>query len=339
MRIVQISPDYVTTPPEKYGGIERIVYELTEQLVKKGHEVFLYALPGSKTSGRLIEYSHWGDPSEIAQYVKNTLPSSVDIIHDHTHGSVVGRSELPIPMVCSIHVPWCNEISNPVFLCDAMRTKLNAGRGYVVHNGIDREDCLFSAEKSDYLLFLGRLIESKGILKAIEIAEKTKLRLVIAGPETDIVDPESTTFFIRHILPKIRKHPNIIYVGEVGGAYKQHLLNRAKCLLFMSDDEAFGLVMIEAMACGTPVLALRNGAVPEILREFPELICSDLSEAALKLKTIDLPDPYRLRECFLQNFTSETMVDNYLELYKRVLNQNLGGNFIAENLRIDASLQ
>ncbi|GGH33983.1 glycosyltransferase [Paenibacillus segetis] len=322
MRIVQISPDYVTTPPEKYGGIERIVYELTEQLIKKGHEVFLYALPGSKTNGRLIEYKHWGEPLEIARYVKNTLPSSVDIIHDHTHGSVVGRSGLPVPTVSTIHVPWCFESKDPVFMSNNMRMKLNGGRGHVVPNGINREEYVFSAQKSNYLLFLGRLIESKGILKAIEIAEKSNLRLVIAGPETDIVDPETSAFYIQHVLPKIRDNPNIIYVGEVGGAYKQQLLNRAKCLLFMSEEEAFGLVMIEAMACGTPVLALQKGSVSEILSGFPELICRDESDAVLKLRTIDFPTPHRLRKYFLQNFTSEIMVDNYLKLYKKVLNQN-----------------
>jgi glycosyltransferase involved in cell wall biosynthesis len=319
VRIVQIAPDYVPTPPDKYGGIERVVYDLTEQLVQKGHEVFLYALPGSRTSGQLIEYKHWGDSWEIARFVKETLPPDIDIIHDHTHGSVLGQIALPIPTVCSVHVPASPKVEHPVFLSDLMRRKLNRGRGYVVHNGINPEDYQFSDEKFDYLLYLGRLIESKGILKAIQIAEKSHMRLVIAGPETDIVDPDLSSFYIRHVLPEIRENPNIIYVGEVGGAYKMHLLKHAKCLLFMSDDEAFGLVMIEAMASGTPVLALRNGAAPEILKKFPELICSDPGEAAYKLRNIAFPDPCLLQDYFKSNFTSAIMADNYLRLYRELL--------------------
>jgi glycosyltransferase involved in cell wall biosynthesis len=319
LRIVQVAPDYITVPPAKYGGIERVVFDLTEELVRLGHDVFLYALPGSRTSATLIPYRHSQDAWQLARFVQDTLPWATDVVHDHTHGSVVGQTLPAPPCVCSIHVPWCSAIKHPVFLSNYMLNKLGSYRGFMVHNGIQLDEYEFTQHKSDYLLFMGRLIKSKGILQAIEVAERTAQRLVIAGPSADIVEPESYSFYIHEVQPRIERNPNIEYVGEVGGTDRIRILKHAKCVLFPSDEEAFGLVMIEAMACGSPVMAFRKGTVPEVLSAFPELICDSLEDMVHKVNSACFPPPSLLRKQVSDHFSSALMAERYLEVYREVL--------------------
>ena len=120
------------------------------------------------------------------------------------------------------------------------------------------------------------------------------------------------------MLPRIINNPHVRYVGEVGGQERQDLLKHAKCLLFLSEDEAFGLVMIEAMACGTPVLALSNGAVPEVLEEYPELICHTVTEIRDKVLHLPFPAPHELRRYAMERFSSRVMAQHYLNVYRDV---------------------
>jgi glycosyltransferase involved in cell wall biosynthesis len=315
MRIVQVNPDYYPVPPANYGGIERVVYELTEELVRRGHEVYLYAPQGSKTSAKLIPYKHDpGQPEKIAQYVMEKLPDGIELIHDHTHDSVLGLRNLSIPTVCTIHDQRNNHIKYPVYLCQRALEVIGGNQGFFAYNGLNPEEFEFSDQKEDYLLFMGVLGWHKGIHLALEIAEKTQEKLIIAGPVFHY------EFFTKEIRPHIQNNPNIKYIGEVGGKVRRHVLKHAKCLLFPSLwEEPFGLVMVEAMACGTPVIALGNGAVPEVMKGFPHFICQSVEEMVEKVRSESFPDSKQLRDYVEHHFTTSHMAAKYIEIYNQVL--------------------
>ncbi|HBY20882.1 MAG TPA: hypothetical protein DEG71_07725 [Clostridiales bacterium] len=316
MRIVQVAPDIYSLPPINYGGIEKIVYEITEELVKRGHEVYLYAPKGTKTSANLLEYEHedaWNEKA-ITEFVKKTLPPNIDLIHDHTHHSLLGKENLETPTVCTIHGPQRNHVKYPVYTSKRARELYGEKNGLQVYNGITIEEFEYSEHKEDYLLYLGVLNYSKGTQHALDVAIRTNQKLIVAGPVHD------QSYFDNEIAHRLKDNPNIQYVGPVGGQEKQNLLSNAKCMLFpTSCEEAFGLVMVEAMACGTPVLALANGAVPEVLQDFPELICHSVNEMAEKVTAQNFPKSNLLREYVANKFKTEKMVDNYTEIYKNVI--------------------
>lgn len=190
---------------------------------------------------------------------------------------------------------------------------MGKNRGYFVYNGINPQEYEFSEQKHGYLIFIGRILRAKGILQALDIAEMTNKRLIIAGPIKD------RALFVNQIAPRIKNNPNIQYVGAVGGKRKQQLLKHASCLLFPTLwEEPFGLVMIEAMACGTPVVALGNGSVPEVLSQFPQLICHSVNEMARKVQQGRFPAPKQLRRYVIERFTTARMTDKYLAIYRKV---------------------
>jgi len=323
LKIVQIAPDIFPVPPENYGGIETVIHEVTEELVRRGHEVFLYAPQGSKTSAKLIPYEHTGkgDFNKIAEHVLKTMPEGVDIIHDHTHISVLGKKDLPIPTVCTIHGTINYRVKYPVFVSRRALEVIGGGHGFYVYNGLNLKNYEYRERKDDYMLYLGRLDKFKGLGHALDVADRTNKKLVIAGPVHD------TGYYAKEVEPRIKNNPNIEYIGSVGGNKKQEVLSRANCLLFPTSwEEPFGLVMIEAMACGTPVIAFANGAVPEVLKAFPELMCMTAEEMAEKVIKSEYPNPSLLREYVLNNFTTERMVDGYLEVYEKVISENQNMN-------------
>lgn len=315
MRIVQVVPNIIPIPGS--GGIERVAYLLTNELVGRGHEVYIYALAGSLSKAIVIPYGHRGFcENNIKDFVIHTLPDDIDVIHDHTHDLVIGRENLNVPTVSTIHTEWGvnTPLKFPVYVTknQLMKSK-NRSIGDYVHNGIDMNEYTLEEKKSDYLLFLGRIDRDKGVKDAVRLAEQTGIRTIIAGP---IWDQE----LYREIHPRMKKAPNISYVGEVHGEQKRNLLMHAKWLIFPTAcEEQFGLVLVEALACGTPVAAYGRGAVPEVLEGLPQFICNNLDDMKRLVKGESPFSPNNLREYVISRYTQEKMADKYLELYWKAI--------------------
>lgn len=319
LTIVQVAPDYYSVPPPAYGGIERMVHTLTEQLVRLGHRVILFAREGSVTRAELIPYHHIpGHPESIRDTVIRLLPEGVDVIHDHTHTSVIGRERLPVPTLCTVHATVDNGVEHPVYGSHSSRNHAGVNEGEFVFHGINPNEYEYAAAKQQFLLFMGVISPHKGVQHALRIAEETGQRLILAGPIF------SSEYFRTDIEPVLKRNPHIEYVGEVGGDRKKELLRDASCMLFPTCcEEAFGLVMIEALISGTPVLALDNGAVPEVLSGFPELVCRTVDEMKDKLLAGQFPGAEALRNYVLDRFSHEKMARQYLGLYFRLCDSHV----------------
>lgn len=316
LKIVQVAPDLYPLP-SNVGGLEKIVYELTEELVNLGHDVYLFAPKGTKTRAKLIPYNHTWNATKLVEHVKNFLPINVDIIHDHTHYSSIGKQSLHTPTLSTIHTASNDIPKNRVFVSETMLKTFGHNEGGFIYNGINLNEYQYSEEKKDYFLYIGRLCQSKGTDLVLDLCEKGDFPLIMAGAIQD------HTKYMNEYFPRIRKNPNINYVGCVEGQQKQDLFKNAKCVLFPTNCfESFGLVMVEAMACGTPVLALNNGSVSEVLKGFPELVCQTVDEMLDKALNMAFPHPKLLREYVETNFTTKLMVENYLAMYKTILHKN-----------------
>lgn len=314
VQVISNFPDAQKLPPTNQGGTEKVVHELTENLVRRGHQVTVFATRGSRTSAKLIPFPEGLRDQGIARYVLSKMPRDVDVIHDHTFSSALGRSKHTFPTVCTLHLPVKQRVKHPVYVSKRARQVMGKNRGHYVYNGIDPSEYEFSDKKRSFMVFMGRILREKGVLHAIEIAEKTNKKLIIAGPIKD------KALFRNEIAPRIRRNPNIHYVGPIGGKKKQKLLKYASCLLFPTRwEEPFGLVMIEAMACGTPVIALKHGAVPEVMAGFPQLICRSVSEMVAKVKEGNYPHPAELRRYVIRRFTTSKMTTKYLEIYQKAM--------------------
>ncbi|UKS30429.1 glycosyltransferase family 4 protein [Paenibacillus sp. HWE-109] len=319
LHIIQVISNYPNAqklPPTNQGGTEKVVYELTENLVKRGHHVTVFATRGSRTRAKLKPFPKGLRDKGIAKYVMGNLPRHVDVIHDHTFGSALGKLKLRIPTVCTLHLPVKHRVKHPVYVSKRAKQVMGKNRGDYVYNGINPSEYEFSDKKHNYMAFMGRILPAKGVLQAIEIAEKTNKKLIIAGPIKD------KAWFRRELAPRIRRNPNIHFVGPIGGQKKQKLLKYAHCVLFPSLwEEPFGLVMIEAMACGTPVVALNRGAVPEVMAGFPQLICRSVPEMVAKVRQGNFPKPHELRRYVIRRFTTSRMTKRYESIYRRVMNK------------------
>mgnify|MGYP003365847995 CR=1 FL=1 len=310
MKIVQIALDREPIP--NYAGTEMLVYILTENLVKKGHEVYIYAPEGSESSAHIIPYKkRWQSPDELVDYVMKTMPDNVDIIHDNTTNFNRTTKKIPLPVVSTIHWPDNSSSKFNVYVCKKAREMFANNRGFYAYNGIDVENFEFSEEKEDYNLFLGRICADKGLHHALTVCEKNNEKLIIAGPIFD------ESYYKNQIEPRIKDNEKVKYVGFVKGSKKQNLIKHAKCVLFPSIwEEPFGLVIIESLACGTPVLAFPRGGVSEVLEGFPDLLCNTVEEMTYKCKNQLFPSSKSMREYVENKFSSDKMTERYLFIYK-----------------------
>jgi glycosyltransferase involved in cell wall biosynthesis len=337
MRIAQISPLMESVPPKFYGGTERIVHYLTEELVRQGHAVTLFASGGSRTKAKLVS----GAPQALRLgQIRDPWPYNVlqleqvrqrlddfDILHFHTdHIHFPMLRGFSTPAVTTMHGRLDAPELQPLFreFADAplvsisanQRKPLSAKFVANVPHGLPHDIYPFSrSANGGYLAFLGRICADKGPVIAIEIARRTGHKLKIAAK----VDKADEDYFEQVVRPLLAQ-PHVEFIGEIGENEKGAFLGGAKALLFPIDwPEPFGLVMIESMACGTPVIAMRRGSVPEVVEHgVSGFIVDNQEEAVAAVSTIDGLDRARVRRCFDERFTAEIMARNYIELYERL---------------------
>jgi glycosyltransferase involved in cell wall biosynthesis len=341
MRIAQVAPLFESVPPALYGGSERVVSWLTEELVKLGHEVTLFASGDSRTTANLIsvcQKSLWRDKECRESLPHHVLMmelvfrdiSKFDMIHfhcDYIHFPLVRRYACPSVTTLhgSIHQHdlrgFLEEyVDVPLAaISNSQRASMpDAGWVGTVHHGLPEKLHTFRSEGGEYLAFLGRISPEKGLERAIEIARLARVPLKVAAKIYD----EDLSYFEKTIQPLLQANASIVeFLGEVGGSLKDELLGRAAALLFPIDwSEPFGLVMIEAMACGTPVVAWRRGSVPEIIEDGVNGFVVGSVEEAVQcipgLKRIRRDD---CRRVFEARFRAERMATEYLKLYEQVI--------------------
>ena len=336
MRIAQIAPICLSLPPVSYGGAELIVSSLTESLVKRGHEVTLYASGDSKTVATLKSLFKKAlgvgkDSPEFCIANANFAfqdTDSFDVIHSHIgfYGLPFSKYAKP-PVVTTLHNDITNK--NDIFVeyykdvCTFVAVSQNQCKreegfnvDHYIHNGIDVDRFQFSDNKKDYLLFIGNISKNKGADIAIKAAIRLQRKLFLVGK----IDPANKLFFDQEIKPFI-DNKQIIFEPLANHSRKQSLYINAECLLFPIDwEEPFGLVMLEALACGTPVVAFNRGSVPEIIVNGKNGFAVDSFEEFLKA-IIDAKnlDPQDCRKHVEEFFGVEKMTDQYEMLYKKLI--------------------
>lgn len=341
MRIAQVAPLMEAVPPKTYGGTERVVHYLTEELVDQGHDVTLFASGDSRTTADLVAVvpealrtsSTQNDPCiwhqrQLMEVLR--MADKFDIVHFHTdfsHFSVMrylqrphvttlhGRLDLPDFQVVFDEFPDMPVVS----ISNSQRLPIpNANWVATVYNGTPGENYVYqpSPDPNEYVAFLGRLSPEKGPERAIEIAKRLGMKLKMAA-KIDKVDRE---YFAQRIQPHL-DDPLIEYIGEVDEIGKNQLLGNAKALLFPIDwPEPFGLVMTESMACGTPVIAFRNGSVDEVMHNgVSGYIVESVDEAVSATRNIGNIDRRGCRIYFQNRFCVDSMAEGYVEVYKKLI--------------------
>lgn len=340
MKIAQVSPLYERVPPVQYGGTERIVSYLTEALVKQGHEVTLFASGDSITRAKLI--SPCPQSLRLDPNVVDSLPHHIamleqvfrrieefDIVHFHIDYLHFPLSRRHCPMnLTTLHgrldyadlVPLYKEYSDmPVAsISNAQRSPLPwlNWQGTVYH-GLPDDLYAQGEGKGRYLAFLGRISPEKGVERAIEISARTGIPLKIAAK----VDRADQAYFQEVIDPLLKRSPLTDFVGEITDAQKNDFLGSALALLFPIDwPEPFGLVMIESMACGTPVIAFRRGSVPEVMKPgVTGYIVESVPEAVEAVEKVLKITRARCRETFELCYSASRMAADYVTMYEQIL--------------------
>lgn len=342
MKIAQISTCWARTPPTGgYGGIEWIASYLTERLVTMGHDVTLFSTSDSATKARLWslydtprvlsdEVVHIDEIMHVGKAYEYILKSDFDVIHNH-------NCNMGPILLCASDTPCLTTFHNGLDpLALVLHKSLSKRHNYVsvsrrqrniasdiqwmstVYNGINVADFPFEAQKDDYFLFIGGINPSKGPHLAAQAAKALGLRLKIAGP----IAPAGRAYYDQEIAPLV-DGKRIEYVGEANFAQKVELYRRAAALLVpINWEEPFGLVMIEALACGTPVIAFPKGAAPEIiLHGQVGFLVNDMLDMATAIKHIERISPHACREHVELHFSDQLMTERYLKLYERLINE------------------
>jgi glycosyltransferase involved in cell wall biosynthesis len=338
LRIAQIAPLAESVPPKLYGGTERVISYLTEELVRQGHEVTLFASGDSATSAELVS----GVQSGLRlQGVANAVPYELAMLRNvrrqaarfdvlHFHLDAVHLEPAPRftqPVLTTIHgridLPHLAERYRArddmplVSISDSQRAPLpDAPWLGTVHHGLPRSVCQFEpSPRGGYLAFLGRISRDKRVDRAIEIARCARLPLHIAAK----IDPSDLEYYEQVVRPAMRD-ADVKFIGEISESQKAGFLGNAIALLWPIDwPEPFGLAMIEAMSCGTPVVAWDEGSTREVVdHALTGYVVSSIGEAVKAVSRVQRLDRRRIRRRFEQRFTAKRMARDYLQLYERL---------------------
>jgi glycosyltransferase involved in cell wall biosynthesis len=338
MRIGQIAT--LSTPVRREGAdsIETLVWLLSRELTTLGHEVTVFACAGSEPFGELVDtlpgpYASDGSPGnwQLCEWINlcRAVGESgrFDVLHSHAYLWGLPLLQLArAPMVHTLHTsPYEDEARLWSLIPNACVTAISHCQwqvypelrpAAVIHHGIDVAQFAFRPEPEDYVCFLGRFIPGKGVLQAVEIARRFGLRLLLAGPAND--------YFRQHVAPLVDGR-TIEYRGYLRGAERDRFLGGARALLYpLQDPEPFGLVQVEAMMCGTPVVGMRIGAVPEVIDEgVTGYTAASIEEFAEQVLRCFALDRRRIRARAEERFSGRRMAQEYADLYERLV---CGGN-------------
>lgn len=334
LRVAMLSPIAWRTPPRKYGPWERLVSLLTEGLVRKGVEVTLFATKDSLTSGTLHAVAPMGyeEDVELDRKVWECLHISevfehaneFDLIHNNFDFLPLSYTRLiKTPVITTIHgfssskiLPVYQKYDQHVHYVSISNADRDPSLHYAatVYHGIDIENFSFHKQPEEYLLFFGRIHHDKGTKEAIQIARATNRKLVIAGLIQDEL------YFQKEVAPHIDEE-HVTYVGNVGPDLRDSLLGQAAALLHpINFNEPFGLSVVEAMACGTPVIAFKRGSMPEIIVDGKTgFLVTNVEQASEAVQNIGALSRRDCRAHIENNFSSERMVNDYLRVYQQIL--------------------
>jgi glycosyltransferase involved in cell wall biosynthesis len=341
LRIAHVAPVATTVPPPKSGSVEAMTSLLTEGLVARGHDVTLFATAGSKTGARLhatFDQGYWHDPTmwPWELYEMLNLAAAVeraaqfDVIHYEAASfpmSLAFTRLSPTPIVQTLHHSpgdsevrlWSRYPEAPFVAISKEQASLLSGANVVgtVLHGIDTDRFAFRASPDDYLLFLGRFTAGKGVLQAIEVAKRVGMKLVLVAAED--------AYYREQVAPHV-DGTQIVYYGEADHPAKVRLYGGARALLYpVQAREPFGLVLAEAMACGTPAAALDRGAVREVVDDgITGVVFSDLEHMIDGLSRVLALDRRRVRDQAVARFGALRMVDEYIAVYRQIVEAHRG---------------
>lgn len=344
LRVALVAPPYFDVPPRAYGGIEAVVADLADALVAHGHEVTLIGAGEPGTSARFEQVWERSVPELLGKPLPEMIHAlrtrraietlaatdGLDVVHDHTLAGPLNASAyrgLGLPVVLTTHGPVHEEMYDYyrtlgsdvhlVAISDRQRSlapDLNwLGR---VHNALRTDEWPFHPEKQDYALFLGRFTAAKGPDLALHAAHRAGIPLVLAGKCTE---PAEKAYFRETVQPLLTDAD--LLFGQADARAKRRLLSRARCLVFpVQWEERFGMVMIESMVCGTPVVALRGGAVSEVVVDgVTGFVCDDAADLADAIKEASRLDPYACRRHVEANFGVDQLAVGYEQVYRQAM--------------------
>ena len=345
MKIAQVSPLWESVPPKLYGGTERVVSYITEELVRQGHDVTLFASGDSVTSAQLmsacpqalrLNSGIFNRDAPLTGLMEMAFgsPRDFDLIHSHLDffGFPLARRSR-IPILTTLHGRLDLPEMEPVYrefaelplvsISHAQRKPLPWSNWVAtVYHGIPRDLYVPQPNPGQYLAFLGRIAPEKRPDHAIEIAKRTGMPIRIAAK----VDPADREYFHTSIEPLL-DHPLVEFLGEITDAQKSDFLGGAYALVCPYDwPEPFGLVLIEAMACGTPCVAYRRGSIPEVIDDgVTGFVCDSLDGMVEAINQLPLLNRQRCRQVFEERFTVERMVRDYVATYEQLVNEGSTG--------------
>jgi glycosyltransferase involved in cell wall biosynthesis len=344
LRVAVLAPPWIRVPPPAYGGIEAVISLICEELVTRGHEVTLFAAPGSRSPAHVCSPLEDSHPDMIGSSlyesdhvgaVYDAVDAAAaegrpfDLVHDHSGFTAVAMaSRVSVPVVHTLHAPFNDETrpfygrhGHKVLLVAISRFQLeHAPPGVhvadVVPNPIRVGDWPFQEEKDDYVLWMGRMDPAKGAHIAVTAARAAGIRLVLAGP----VQPGQEEYFRKEIEPHVDGQ-SVVFVGEVGGARRKELFARAKAFVMpIRWAEPFGMVMVEALACGTPVIAFPEGAATEIVIDGENgFHVADEAAMAEAIGYVDTINPARCRESVASRYDATISADGYEAVYDHAI--------------------